>query len=131
MKNSLWLSTFAVSLSVCHVAGSPHLFRRQSETLTDGLPGWLWEATGLDTALETAHWFLNDFVFPTGWMPPTPSDVPDKDSTSRNDAKINLGADIELDTTVAPAEDIGDECKTAAWSDNQASIVSLIFWTSF
>lgn len=131
MKNFLWLSTFLISPSVCHVAGSPHLFRRQDETVTDGLPGWLWEATGLDTASEATLWFLNDFVFPDGWPPPTPSDVPDTDSISRNDAQNNLGVDIELDTIVAPAENIGDECKPAAWSDDQASIVGLIFWTSF
>lgn len=127
MKNSLWLlAAFLNFLPLGHGVGSPHLFRRQGESLTDGLPGWLWDATGLGTAVEATHSFLNDFVSPNGW-PPTPSDLPDTDSTGGKDPQNNLGSDIELDTTAAPVENSGDGCKTAAWSDDQASIVSLIF----
>lgn len=129
MKNFRWLLTFLIFLSAGHVVGSPHLSRRQGESLTDGLPGWLWDVTGLGTAVEVTHWFLNEFVPPNGWSP-TPSDRPDSDSTSRKDPQDNLGSDIELDTIVAPVTNLGDECKPLAWSGDQASIVSLIFWTS-
>lgn len=121
MKNSLWLSTFLSFLSVGQAVGFPHLFRRQGESLTDGLPGWLWEVTGLGTALEATQWFLNDFVFPNPW-PLTPSD--DSDSTSRKDPQNDNGPDIELDNIVAPVTNLGDECKLVAWSGDQAPIVS-------
>lgn len=120
MKNSLWLLSSLNFLSVGNVAGSAYLHKRQGESLTDDMPGWLWDATGLGAAVEATHRFLNDFVFPDVWPPP--SDIPDTDSTNRKDPQSNLGveADIELNTIA------GDECKPAALSGDQASIVSLI-----
>lgn len=120
MKKSLWLLSSLNFLSVGNVAGSAHLHKRQGESLTDDMPGWLWDATGLGTAV---HQFLNDFVFPDVWPPP--SDIPDTDSTSREAPQSNLGVepDIELNTIAAP---VGHECKPAASSGDQALIVSLI-----
>lgn len=127
MKNSLWLLNFLNFLSVGNVAGSAHLYKRQGESLTDGLPGWLWDTTGLGAAVEATHSFLNDFVFPDIWPPP--SDIPDADSTNRKDpqSKFEVAPDIELNTIAAPATNFGDECNPAAWSGEQASIVSLIY----
>lgn len=124
MKNSLWLLNSVNFLSVVgNVAGSAHLHKRQGESLTDDMPAWLWDATGLGAAVEATHRFLNDFVFPDVWPPP--SDIPDTDSTNRKDPQSNFGVepDIELNTIAAP---VGDECNPATSSGDQASIVSLI-----
>lgn len=126
MKKSLWLNSLNF-LSVGNVAGSVHLYKRQGESLTDGMPGWLWDATGLRAAVEATHWFLNDFVFPD--VISSPSDTADTDLTNRNDPQSyhGVGPDIELNTIAAPIENFSDECKPATWSSDQASIVSLIY----
>lgn len=127
MKNSLWLLNSLNFLSVDHVVGSAHLYKRQGESLTDGLPGRLWDITGLGAAVEATHWFLNDFVFPDLW--PSPSNIPDTHSTNRKDPQSNLGVgpDIELNSIAPPVNNFGDDCKPVAWSGDQASIVSLIY----
>lgn len=121
---TLWLLNFLNFLSVVgNVAGSVHLHKRQGESLTDDMPAWLWDVTGLGAAVEATHWFLNDFVFPDLWPPP--SDSPDTDSSNRKDPQSNhrVEPDIELNTIAAP---VGDECKPATSSGDQASIVSLL-----
>lgn len=123
MKNSLWLLNSINLLSIVgNVAGAANFHKRQGELLTDDMPTWLWDATGLGAAVEGAHWFLNEFVIPDARPPP--SETPDKDSIYRIDPQSNLGVepDIELNAIAAPA---GDEvCKPATSYGGQASIVS-------
>lgn len=125
MRNSFSLLNFISLLSaVGNVAGSARLHKRQGESLTDDLPAWLWDATGLGAAVEGAQWFLNDFAIPDARLPPLK--IPDTDSINRKDPQSNLGVepDIELNAIAAPAGD--EECKLATSYGDQASIVSFI-----
>lgn len=112
MNNSFWLLNSINLLSVVgNVSGYTGLHKRQGESLTNDLPAWLWDATGLGAAIEGAQWFLNDFVIPdTG---PSSLEIPDTDSSTRKDPLSNLGVepDIELNAIAAPAGD--EECKPA------------------
>lgn len=124
---TLWLLNSLNFLSVVgNFTGSANLHKRQGESLTDDMPAWLWDVTGLGAAVEGTHWFLNDFVFLD--VRPPPSNIPDTESTNRKDPQSNLSnlivePDIELNTIATP---FGDECKPATSFGDQASTVSLI-----
>lgn len=116
-------------LSVGHVvAGFPSdVSRRQfsGEPIIDGFPDWFWDGvTGLGTAAGTINGWVNDFVFPDA---PTshPAGVPGTTTIDGKKGQDDRAPDIQLETTVAPTKNFGNDCKPVALPGEPSAMVGL------